>query len=837
MAMSASSARRQRDQAHDDELVAEELTHVPDGRDGIEYVERARAAGAEGELRYLGGGGQGYVFGDERGHAFKVARFDTPRSHRLLAEEFHWLVDAGQVPEIRRLVAKAYRYHPGLGVLEREEVIGEPMRSWSDESRLSSVHEKISDALKDRWTAPEFKGDSYVRTAYGPVLVDAGFALRRGVLLVEQAVEKLKGHDVGETAEDLSFAIRMESGRTIDPSVAEQLATRLEQLPPERRPNPVRKASMPPMVVELFGTATLYRGWPRDKLAKNELGVLWTTPSLVVAREYATPSYAAEGVVWTLHVEPSMRVFDLRDLSQAPIRALFEATNEARRSGMGAWTEEDWRRHADFGVFEQFSWTASFLRKRRVEAVLVADSLARMGIPHVSVALLNMKAIVSAEKQRVPQASRTIGDIARELAAERQPNPVRPRVREAAVDNTAALAALENEKSRVEAERTELLNRFLPPIADEHPIARRIRFRDLDNAGGVPDWFWKKDEELVERGRRLFDQIWDLRKASGLDPRTGKPLEPPKPRPTISEEGYYPDLLGETSDLFSDCDAPRLLDRRRTADGHREHFECPRGHHHLRYILDDGAVVAGLTLSSEPKKKRAVINTVFTDRAHRRRGYAAALLALARERYTVKHSTTLTDHGKAWARAVNPTTIGNELILWHGGRPWQGPVEVQEGPIRANQHGPGVYLTTSAETARKYAKGGGRVFRFALDPNLVLLDEQRLPVTEMVRWLRDQPRMRNRDKVIHDLHRLANERNTLELPIFFLLNLLVNHDAHGGAHGVAFARWMSQLGIDAQLVSPPGKHDEDWLVLFNPEKVLSTRPARPDELVDTRVRR
>lgn len=438
MAMSATStsARRAHDDSHDDELLAEELTHVPDDRDGIEYVERARAAGAEGQLRYIGAGMQGYVFADARGHAYKVARFDTPSCHRLLSEEYHWLRDANGVPEIRRLVAKVYGYYPELGVLEREEVIGEPMRSWSDESRLTSVHEKIAHALRDRWTAPEFKGDSYVRTSSGPVLVDAGFALRRGVLLINQAIQKLDGENVGETPDELAFAVRMESGRTIDPVTANDLATRLEQMPHERRENPVR----------------------------------------------------------------------------APMR-------------------------------------------------------------------------------------------------------------------------------------------------------------------------------------------WSSRKE-------------------------------------------------------------------------------------------------------------------------------------------NPTTIGNELILWHGGRPWQGPVEVQAGPIRSTFHGPGVYLTTSAETARKYAKGGGRVFRFALDPSLVLLDDQRLPVTEMERWLRDQPRLRGRDKVIHDLHRFCARTNRTDVPIYVLLNLLVNHEAHGGAHGVAFARWMSALGIDAQLVDPPMKGGEDWLVLFNPEKVISVRPARPDEVADTpRVRR
>lgn len=218
-------------------------------------------------------------------------------------------------------------------------------------------------------------------------------------------------------------------------------------------------------------------------------------------------------------------------------------------------------------------------------------------------------------------------------------------------DNSRKLAALEAQKRGLELAREMLTDSLIPPTSGT--VFRRRALAELDAAGLVPDDFWDKDAAFSDRISSLVGEIYDLRKASGLDPRTGLPKpKRTKPPPTIGEEGYYPGLLGETSELFQGCDQPKLVARERTADGRMEHLECPRRHHHLRYVLDDGTVTAGLSLSSYGK--RAVIDMVYTDPSYRRHGYAAKLLAFARERYTVKHSKTLTDNGKAWARAVNP---------------------------------------------------------------------------------------------------------------------------------------------------------------------------------------
>jgi len=131
-------------------------------REVSDAFSRALMAGARRPLEFKGFGAEGIVFCDDRAHAFKVGR-----GNRSLENEAGWLETASGIPEIAGHVAKFYRYHPNENVIERECV--EPFP-------LLDVFAKIERVmLKHGWTAPESKDDSFVFSARGPVLVDAGF--------------------------------------------------------------------------------------------------------------------------------------------------------------------------------------------------------------------------------------------------------------------------------------------------------------------------------------------------------------------------------------------------------------------------------------------------------------------------------------------------------------------------------------------------------------------------------------------------------------------------------------------------------------------------------------
>lgn len=170
------------------------------------------------------------------------------------------------------------------------------------------------------------------------------------------------------------------------------------------------------------------------------------------------------------------------------------------------------------------------------------------------------------------------------------------------------------------------------------------------------------------------------------------------------------------------------------------------------------------------------------------------------------------------------------LILWHGGRPWTGPLEVRPAHPSAIQHGPGLYFTTSASTAREYARGGGTVFRFEVDPDFVRLSDSKLDVELMRAWVQRRSRLKHRAEILADLDRAAARFTTPEIPAAVLLNLGVNYAALSGDHGPALAAFYREHGIDGDVVRQSG---EDWVVLWNFDKVRSYKRVPAGDAIDS----
>jgi hypothetical protein len=186
-------------------------------------------------------------------------------------------------------------------------------------------------------------------------------------------------------------------------------------------------------------------------------------------------------------------------------------------------------------------------------------------------------------------------------------------------------------------------------------------------------------------------------------------------------------------------------------------------------------------------------------------------------------------------RKGNPAHESPSIILWHGAHRWSGPPEIREARLGHVEHGPGIYLTTGVETARHYARGGGSLVRFELDPNIRWLDGVRVSTASMKAFVKSLPRLRSREKILSDIDRVAaretRESGTIRLNV--LVNLLVNYTALSGKIVPLTARWLVENGADADLVR--GSRGDDWVVLFNPALVRSTRRIPASEAQDTRL--
>jgi hypothetical protein len=168
---------------------------------------------------------------------------------------------------------------------------------------------------------------------------------------------------------------------------------------------------------------------------------------------------------------------------------------------------------------------------------------------------------------------------------------------------------------------------------------------------------------------------------------------------------------------------------------------------------------------------------------------------------------------KRGSRAPTPAP----LVLYHGAQRWEGSPEIVAHRKGHAEHGPGIYLTTSYETAGRYAKGGGSVYRIELDSGVRWLQDVRLPYAEMVAWVKGLPRLRGKTELLAGLARVS-ARSGSTLPGEILVNQFVNADAASGQHGPALAAFLVAHGADASHVRQSG---EDWVVVFNPRSIRS----------------
>ena len=127
------------------------------------------------------------------------------------------------------------------------------------------------------------------------------------------------------------------------------------------------------------------------------------------------------------------------------------------------------------------------------------------------------------------------------------------------------------------------------------------------------------------------------------------------------------------------------------------------------------------------------------------------------------------------------------LIFWHGARAWGGAPAVRGARKGRAEHGPGIYLTTSRETAQRYSKGGGVVMRVEVAPSLRWLELATLPLDESLAFVAAVPRLGSRRaRLLADLHRLA-ARDVARggVAASALVNLMVNAGASDGAAAAA----------------------------------------------------
>ncbi len=170
------------------------------------------------------------------------------------------------------------------------------------------------------------------------------------------------------------------------------------------------------------------------------------------------------------------------------------------------------------------------------------------------------------------------------------------------------------------------------------------------------------------------------------------------------------------------------------------------------------------------------------------------------------------------------------IKLWHGGRfknEAGSRFEIGRGKKDRCEHGPGIYASTDIGTASKYAKGGGRITLIELDANVGWMDNSVVKFADVVEFVRETPKLRNRkplmDDVLRAIRRSGRDDGTIYASV--LCNLCYFHNALVGESAQLVAKFYKDRGIHASLVA---HGNEDWVVIHDVSKIVSAKNMTSD---------
>lgn len=167
------------------------------------------------------------------------------------------------------------------------------------------------------------------------------------------------------------------------------------------------------------------------------------------------------------------------------------------------------------------------------------------------------------------------------------------------------------------------------------------------------------------------------------------------------------------------------------------------------------------------------------------------------------------------------------FTLWHGAQRWDGVPGLRAPRVGHAEHGAGLYCTTEYATARKYAAGAGSTRSMTIDGSVRLLEGMRVHPDVLLHAVKSIPRLRAKQAILDDIGWCAERSKSDTIGLNTIINLAAHHKALSGSPAVAISEFVAAQGADASLYE---RHGEDWLVVFNPAIVLSSKPVRANDV-------
>lgn len=173
----------------------------------------------------------------------------------------------------------------------------------------------------------------------------------------------------------------------------------------------------------------------------------------------------------------------------------------------------------------------------------------------------------------------------------------------------------------------------------------------------------------------------------------------------------------------------------------------------------------------------------------------------------------------------NDDPFAGLIKMYHGGRKWSHfDAEVVTPKRGRAEAGPGIYTTTSYETASSYARGSNVVSIVGIQKNITLADAVNISLIDILEFAKTYIGPKNRKDFISICRNSAERQNQDSIPAQHLLNITVNLEI-GGKQGMHVMKFIVGHGVDASIQR---NSQDEWLIIHNPKvikKVIHTKPS------------
>jgi len=166
------------------------------------------------------------------------------------------------------------------------------------------------------------------------------------------------------------------------------------------------------------------------------------------------------------------------------------------------------------------------------------------------------------------------------------------------------------------------------------------------------------------------------------------------------------------------------------------------------------------------------------------------------------------------------------MLFWHGGRldGYEDSIKHKKGKY---EYGPGLYATTHYDTARKYSKGGKKLYLLEIEKGNEL-SKSKIQLDHAQDFINSYAIKSKREDV---LQRVEKYNKGNYVPALNFVTILLNEEALKPAKMNTLREFLVSNNIDYELVSNPFGWLETMVVLYNMNKISSKKQIKPKDKI------